>query len=214
MTSSAAYQVTWRRKNKKRVQKYNFRYRLRKAVWYKRNKKRLNAKHASPKFKRRKKVYMIEWRVGNKSQRAAYQERWRKKNKRRVQRYNVLSRPRKAAWAAAQYINNPQYYLAQILRGRLSRMLKGNSNDSAVQDLGCSLYEFMRHIEKQFWPEMTWSNRGRKGWHLDHRIPLASFDLTDRKQFLKACHYTNYQPLWARHNLEKSARLDWQPRVR
>ena len=52
---------------------------------------------------------------------------------------------------------------------------------------------------------MTWENYGRMGWHMDHIIPLANFDLTDRQQFLEACHYTNLQPLWWQENLMKSS---------
>jgi len=32
-------------------------------------------------------------------------------------------------------------------------------------------------------------------------------DLTDREQFLKACHYTNLQPLWATDNIVKKDRV-------
>jgi hypothetical protein len=52
---------------------------------------------------------------------------------------------------------------------------------------------------------MSWDNYGK--WHLDHIIPLSSFDLTNREQFLKAAHYTNYQPLWAHENFMKRAKL-------
>jgi hypothetical protein len=54
---------------------------------------------------------------------------------------------------------------------------------------------------------MTWENWTTNGWHIDHIRPLASFDLTDRQQFLVACHYTNLQPLWATENRKKQARL-------
>lgn len=52
---------------------------------------------------------------------------------------------------------------------------------------------------------MSWDNWGE--WHLDHVLELALFDLTDREQFLKAVHYTNYQPLWEAENLAKRPEL-------
>jgi len=65
--------------------------------------------------------------------------------------------------------------------------------------------ELMAYLEALFTPGMTWDNRGLYGWHIDHIKPLASFDLTDREQFLQACHYTNLQPLWWQDNLKKGS---------
>jgi hypothetical protein len=59
-------------------------------------------------------------------------------------------------------------------------------------------------LEVKFQQGMSWDNYGQ--WHIDHIKPLAKFDLTDRTQFLAACHYTNLQPLWAEDNLSKGAR--------
>jgi len=66
------------------------------------------------------------------------------------------------------------------------------------------MQEFVAHIERQFVSQMSWDNYGL--WHLDHIRPLASFDLSDRDQFLEAAHFSNYQPLWAGDNLRKGSR--------
>lgn len=95
-----------------------------------------------------------------------------------------------------------QTRLSRNLRVRLSKAVH---RGSAVRDLGCSVDELKQHLESKFQPGMTWNNYGT--WHIDHVKPLALFDLTDREQLLKACHYTNLQPLWAEENLRKSAKV-------
>lgn len=96
------------------------------------------------------------------------------------------------------------FKLSARLRDRLNNALTNNQKaGSAVDDLGCSVEELKRHLESQFQPGMTWKNWSHDGWHIDHIKPLISFDLTDRNQFLEACHYTNLQPLWAKDNFSK-----------
>lgn len=75
---------------------------------------------------------------------------------------------------------------------------------SAVRELGCSIEELILWLESQFQPEMSWKNYGL--WHIDHRKPLSSFDLTKMDQVKVACHWSNLQPLWALDNLSKGAR--------
>lgn len=76
---------------------------------------------------------------------------------------------------------------------------------SVTRSLGCTPEQLKLHLEQQFQPGMTWENHGVHGWHVDHKKPLASFDLTDPAQFDQACHYTNLQPLWATDNIRKGA---------
>ena len=105
---------------------------------------------------------------------------------------------------------DPNYKLAQCLRDRLNKALKGNQKTgSAIRDLGCSIDFLRQHLESLFQPGMSWDNWSLHGWHIDHMQPLSSFDLTNREQLLKACHYTNLQPLWAEENLKKSDQADW-----
>src|SRR5579859_1400115 len=103
---------------------------------------------------------------------------------------------------------NLNYRLARSLRTRLIMAVQsGQKGGSAVADLGCTIPEFKLYIESLFQPGMSWGNWSRTGWHLDHKKPLASFDLTDRAQFLQAAHYTNIQPLWAEDNHFKNRRI-------
>lgn len=95
------------------------------------------------------------------------------------------------------------------LRNRLNKAIIGDfKSGSAVSDLGCSIKEFKAYLESKFKPGMTWDNWARDGWHIDHIVPLASFDLSNISQLKEACHYTNLQPLWAIDNLKKSDKVN------
>ncbi len=139
-------------------------------------------------------------------------ERWYSKNKERIRAeqriYNQAHKKEAALRTKNRRANDVEFYLAHILRARLSNALKKDTkNGSFVKDLGCSIKELKFYLEGKFQDGMSWENRGLHGWHIDHVIPLAFFDLTDREQFLRACHYTNLQPLWAVDNIRKGARV-------
>lgn len=123
-------------------------------------------------------------------------------------------------YTAERYKNDMGFKLSVALRRRLWCAIKGNARSgSAVNDLGCSIEELKTYLENKFYPNprtgevMTWDNWSLKGWHIDHIRPLADFDLTNREDFLKACHYTNLQPLWAKENLKKSNKILIVPRT-
>ena len=92
------------------------------------------------------------------------------------------------------------------LSRRLRKALKGQHKVyKTIKGLDCSIATFKLYIENQFEEGMTWDNYGE--WHLDHVLPLASYDLTDEEQFLEAANWLNYQPLWAKDNIAKGGRL-------
>ena len=133
------------------------------------------------------------------------------KHRESVRKWDAANREkikeRRAERHAERYEHDPQYRLALQLRSCLSGALKGNfKTGSAVRNLGCSIEELRAYLEAQFQSGMSWKNHGKRGWHIDHIKSLAAFDLTDHAQLLKACHYTNLQPLWAAENLSKGAR--------
>jgi hypothetical protein len=100
---------------------------------------------------------------------------------------------------------DPAFRIIRRIRKRVWDALRRCAKPgSSIVELGCTPIELVSYLESKFQEGMTWENYGVKGWHIDHIIPLSSFDLSDYEQFKAACHYTNLQPLWAIDNIRKS----------
>jgi hypothetical protein len=96
-----------------------------------------------------------------------------------------------------------------MLRNQISRMcmyMRMRRNMRTEEYVGCSFEEARCRIESQFTRGMTWTNYG-SFWHLDHIVPLSSFDLNDSKQRMLANHISNLQPLKAKENLKKGNKI-------
>jgi hypothetical protein len=91
--------------------------------------------------------------------------------------------------------------LIRISFKRGKRNLKKESKTEQI--LGCTINEFIIHIESQLKEGMTIENHG--DWHLDHIIPLAT--AKTEEEVIKLNHYTNFQPLWAAENLSKGSKI-------
>lgn len=76
-------------------------------------------------------------------------------------------------------------------------------NGRTREILGCSLDEFIAHIERQFLPGMTWENRHL--WHVDHITPLATAETEE--DVIALNHVSNLRPIWAADNIEKRDKL-------
>lgn len=159
-------------KNEKHIKQRRKRY-------YRNNKQRFKKLHK-------------EYRTKHKKELNKYNLQYSKDNKEKINRKN-----------REKYKYNINFKLSMSLRRRLYCSLKMGRAGSAVFDLGCTIEELKKHLESKFEEGMTWENwgRGENFWHIDHIKPLHMFDLTDRKQFLEVCHYTNLRPLWEKDNL-------------
>lgn len=152
--------------------------------------------------KRRKHEH--EGHARHREKRNAYSRAYNKRNRERLSEYNrqwLKNNPHKQA----QYFTLKRK-IANLLRVRLRSAVKRKQKaGSAIRDLGCSIDQFENYIAAKFEPGMTWENHGTV-WHLDHVKPLKDFDLTERDQFLAACHFSNIQPLELLAHREKTAR--------
>jgi hypothetical protein len=184
----------WRAKNPDKVALYRQRQR---------------AKLVSPERAAEMAAYHKDYRAKNQESLTASRsakrrgsEAIREYNRRRYQ----LTKDARNARQRELYSSCNETKASMLLRSRLTAAIRGEyKSGSAVADLGCTIKELVAHLEGQFLPGMTWKNWSRHGWHIDHIEPLCSFDLTDRAQVLRACHYTNLRPMWAIENLRKGA---------
>jgi len=159
----------------------------------------------------------LEWKKNNVESVRESKRKWKKNNPKAVRKYNreyeIRNRDRRNDQRKERRKNDPSYKISMNLRRAMIRSLIGQTKaGSAVRDLGCSIEEFRERFEEMFYVNkktgemMSWDNYGHNGWHIDHIVPLVSFDLTNREQFLKACHYSNLQPLWWFDNLTKGSK--------
>lgn len=82
---------------------------------------------------------------------------------------------------------------------------KGYKSTKTETLIGMTFKELKVYLETRFTEGMTWENYGQ--WHIDHILPISRFDLTNLEEQKKAFHYTNLQPLWAKDNLKKHAKV-------
>lgn len=112
--------------------------------------------------------------------------------------------------------NNVHYRLLHNLRANITSAFdKRYKSGKAIDLVGCSIDFLKKHLESQFKENMTWENYGKGGWHIDHRKPCCTFDLTDPIEQRKCFHWSNLQPLWEEENLKKGKKhWDRRPNVR
>jgi len=104
--------------------------------------------------------------------------------------------------------NDIDFKLRGVLRARVRAAItrsSGAKSRKTTRLIGCSIERLRQHLEAQFTEGMTWDNHGE--WHIDHIKPCASFDLANEAQQRECFNYTNLQPLWAKDNLSKGAKI-------
>lgn len=111
----------------------------------------------------------------------------------------------------ARYKTSPAHKCAVRLRGRLNALIKNRRGTVKAGSVRHNWQSVVHHLERQFKDGMTWDNHGRDGWHIDHIVPCAAFDLTKPEEIERCFALSNLQPMWASDNMSKGAKLNWRP---
>lgn len=125
-------------------------------------------------------------------------------------RGNPASRTRANRKEWERIAAKPELRLRGLMTNRLAELCRKigiQKNNSILTYLGCTPSEFKTHIESLFLPGMTWANRGVFGWHVDHIMPCALFDMRIEQHRHVCFHFSNLRPLWHMENSMKAAAI-------
>jgi len=109
--------------------------------------------------------------------------------------------------------HNLDFKIKNRLRARIRSALinnargKINKAKKTEELLGCKISELKSLFSQKFTRGMSWKKFLTGEIHIDHIMPCISFDLTKESEQSKCFHYTNLQPLWAKDNLSKGAKI-------
>ena len=139
-------------------------------------------------------------------------------------------------WKKKRKVEYPAETAGNLARSRIHTAMKQQKlsttdrvhwptpqNDNQMMaDTGATMNEYMNHLQQQFTPWMEWANHGnnaieeydRDTWEADHKIAIATFNLSLRLEFEKAFHFTNVSPMRKSDNSSKGTdRLQARERV-
>ena len=99
-------------------------------------------------------------------------------------------------------ICEPYKHLISLQRRRINYILKTSNqikSKKTIEYLGCSPEFLYNYITSMLTKEMRIS-----GYEIDHIKPISKFDLSEKEQLEKCCHWSNLQPLLLKDNRYKS----------
>ena len=141
-------------------------------------------------------------RAANPEREAQIRRAWVDKNRERRRKSTMASQRRMQM--------TPHGRMKRRMASQLYHMLRGaKARRKTVDLIGYTTEELCAHIERQFHDGMSWENIG--DWHIDHIVPLASFNITgpDDPELKRAWALANLRPLWASANKRKHAKREF-----
>ncbi len=130
-----------------------------------------------------------------------YKKKYRKNNLEKVRLQDRKRNPRR--------YSKPQNKIRRAIATRIRYALKNGRVSGWNHCLDYTVEELKLHLESKFTKDMTWDNYGFYGWHIDHKIPVSYFNFSSIRdvEFKQCWALDNLQPMWAKENLSKHAKL-------
>ena len=166
-----------------------------KAVYYQKNKDRLNSSHS-------------KYYESNKAKYKEYRKQYVRPIRKRRRNPSISDKIR----------SNISRSISKMIVAN-----NGKKNDSIINYLSFTFKQLKSHLESQFEPWMNWSNYGKYDstihvdsdvstwkWQIDHIIPHSRFKYCsmDSEEFRQCWALTNLRPLNAKQNITEGNRRD------
>jgi hypothetical protein len=207
---------TWRAKNKDKVNQKSREYY---AAHIEEQRLRSKLKHIKFKEKNnfRNRIYrrIPEVKLKEKLRKEKYRELNREKISKKHADYYLKNRERilkrNADWDKKAYKTNLQFAIRKRLRARLLDAFEYFTKNGKVyfaKDYGIDYSAIVKHLISTKPKDLD-----TQEYHIDHIIPLAKFDLTNKEQVKICCSPENLQWLPAKENESKSDKVFSRPEV-
>jgi len=138
--------------------------------------------------------------------------KYREKNRLRTAKWATENPKKRKAQLKRRYEkvkDDKEFKMKRGLRNSMRNIKPGFKNSATEEMLACTIEHCCNHLESQFTEGMTWNNMGKGGWHIDHIIPCAFFDLS-KPSHQKVCfNWQNLQPMWESENCSKQDKIPW-----
>ena len=194
-------------KNKEKIADYRCKY-------IEKNKEKIAAKAREYNEKNKVKISARrrEYQRKNAEKISSYLRKYNEKNKEKLvakrQRKEVKERINKRLRERRK--EDPQFRLTNNMRNALKRSLqkaKTKKKQTSFKYFYCSPSFLFERIEK-----MRVERGLNEDFHVDHMLPLDSFDLSNPEQLKRAWHWSNLQAISPKENLRKSNKVIYDMR--
>lgn len=154
--------------------------------------------------KNKGKILLInkKWRDSNPEKNSNVSRNWRNNNIEKSREITARSTRKRYGTIKGK--------LSMNMSGRIRDSLKSGKKGHRWESLvGYTVSQLKKYLESLFQEGMSWNNHTINGWHIDHIMPIASFNYkTYNDENFKQCwSLDNLQPLWAKDNRKKSSKL-------